>query len=256
MKITLLAALLTLLYTTALGQDPVTISPQFYRILLENEQVRVLEYRLKPGEKEPMHSHPAGVIYVLSDATVKFTTPDGKSGGKPATSGETFWREPITHAVENVGTTEAHTIAVELKTAKAAQTSKDEETLWNLERAYWRYVQENDLSSYANLWHERFLGWPSVSATPVHKDHITDWITTQTSKGLVFKNGELKPASIQVTGDTAMVCYWVTFTWADKAGTGPAQTIRITHAWLKTGSDWRILGGMSMPEPERKQSGR
>ena len=105
MKTTVLAALLTLLCTTAHGQDPVTTSPKFYKVLLENDQVRVLEYRLKPGEKEPMHSHPAGVIYVLSDATVKFTTPDGKTGGGPATAGQTFWREPITHAVENVGTT-------------------------------------------------------------------------------------------------------------------------------------------------------
>jgi hypothetical protein len=37
---------------TAFAQDPVKISPQFYKLLLENDQVRVLEYRLKPGEKE------------------------------------------------------------------------------------------------------------------------------------------------------------------------------------------------------------
>ena len=38
------------------------------------------------------------------------------------------------------------------------QGSKDEETLWNLERAYWRYVQDSDLPAYSNLWHEDFLG--------------------------------------------------------------------------------------------------
>jgi hypothetical protein len=95
-----------------------------------------------------------------------------------------------------------------------SQPSRDEQTLWNLEHAYWRYVQENDLSSYSNLWHKDFLGWPSVSAAPVHKDHITEWITAQTSKGLVFKNGEFKPAAVQVTGDVAMVCYWITFKMA------------------------------------------
>ena len=150
--------------------------------------------------------------------------------------------------MENVGDTEAHAIAIDLKTAKPAQVSKDEQTLWNLEHAYWRYVQDHDLSSYSNLWHERFLGWPSVSAAPVHKDHITDWITAQTSKGLTFKTDEVKPASIQVTGDVAMVCYWVTFRCLDHEGKGAAQTVRITHAWLKTANDWRIMGGMSMPE--------
>src|SRR5262245_10706292 len=61
--------------------------------------------------------------------------------------------------------------------------SADEAAIWDLERAYWRYVQSNDLQSYSGLWNEAFLGWPSVSATPVSKEHITDWITSQTSQG-------------------------------------------------------------------------
>jgi ketosteroid isomerase-like protein len=140
-------------------------------------------------------------------------------------------------------------VTLAFETINSAQASKDEQTLWNLEHAYWRYVQDNDLSAYSNLWHKDFLGWPSVSTAPVHKDHITEWITTQTSKGLVFKTGEFKPAAIQVTGDVAMACYWITFKWLDKNGNGAAHALRITHAWLKTGNDWRIIGGMSMPEP-------
>ena len=131
-----------------------------------------------------------------------------------------------------------------------SQELKDGQTLWSLERAYWRYVQDNDLSAYSGLWHKDFLGWRSVSAAPVHKDHITEWITSQTSKGLVFKAGELKRAAIQVTGEVAVACYWITFRWLDKGGNGAVHTLRITHAWLKTGDDWRIIGGMSMPEPE------
>src|SRR5206468_4896166 len=79
MKTTALAALLVLLYTTAHAQDPVKISPQYYKVLLENDQVRVLEFRLKPGEKEPMHSHPAGIVYALGGATLKFTYADGRA---------------------------------------------------------------------------------------------------------------------------------------------------------------------------------
>lgn len=242
--------LLLAICTTVLAQDPVTTSPQYYKVLLENDQVRVLEYRLKPGEKEPMHSHPAGVVYVLTGAKAKFSYPDGRTEEKAASPGEVIWREPTTHAVENVGDTETHVITVDFKTAKQSGGSKDEQALWDLEYSYWRYVQDNDLLSYSKLWHDRFLGWPSVNAAPVHKDHITDWITTQTSKGLVFKTEQLKPASIQATGDTAIVCYWITFRWVDKLGQGPAQTVRITHAWQKTADDWRIIGGMSMPEPK------
>ena len=116
MKNIILLPLLAVLSTTAHAQDPVKTSPQYYKVLLENDQVRVIEYHLKPGEKEPMHSHPAGVVYVLSGGKLKFSYPDGKTEEKAAATGETIWRDPITHAVENVGTTEAHAIAVDLKT--------------------------------------------------------------------------------------------------------------------------------------------
>jgi ketosteroid isomerase-like protein len=135
--------------------------------------------------------------------------------------------------------------------AFSSAASGDEQTLWNLERAYWQYVEKNDLAAYSNLWHKDFLGWPWVSSKPVRKDSITDWITSQTSKGLVFKAGEFKPAGIQVTGDVAFACYWITFRWVDKDGKGEAYTSRITHAWLRSGKTWRIIGGMSMRQPEK-----
>jgi ketosteroid isomerase-like protein len=129
-----------------------------------------------------------------------------------------------------------------------AEESADEQALWKLEHDYWRYVQENDLSAYSTLWHERFLGWPSVSPVPVHKDHITDWITAQTSKGLKFESVNFKPAAIQVTGDVAVTSYWQTFRWVDKNGDGATHGTRIMHTWLRSGQDWHIVGGMSMPE--------
>jgi quercetin dioxygenase-like cupin family protein len=99
--------------TTA--QDPAKLSPQYYKVLLENDQVRVLEYRLKPGEKEPMHSHTTGVLYIFGDAKLRTTYPDGKSEESAGGSGEAHWRNPVTHALENIGNTEAHALAVDLK---------------------------------------------------------------------------------------------------------------------------------------------
>jgi len=117
MKTFILISLLAVLWTTAHAQDPVKTSPQYYKVLLENDQVRVLEYRLKAGEKEAMHSHPAGVVYVLGGGKLKFSYPDGRTEEKAAATGETIWRDPTTHAVENIGDTEAHAIAVDLKTS-------------------------------------------------------------------------------------------------------------------------------------------
>ncbi len=140
------------------------------------------------------------------------------------------------------------------QTAKS-QASADEEAVWKLERAYWDYVQDNNLTAYRSLWHKDFLGWPTVSPAPLGKDHITDWITSQTAKGLAFKSMEFKPARIQVTGDIAVASYWITSKWVDKAGNGDAHTLRIIHTWLRDGTDkqWRIIGGMSMPEPAPPQ---
>jgi quercetin dioxygenase-like cupin family protein len=75
----------------------------------------VAEYRLRAGEQEPMHSHPAGVVYVLSGGTLKFSYPDERTEEKVAAAGETIWRDPVTHAVENTGKTEANAIAIDLK---------------------------------------------------------------------------------------------------------------------------------------------
>jgi quercetin dioxygenase-like cupin family protein len=95
--------------------DPVKLSPQDYTVRLENERVRVLEWRLKPGGKEPMHSHPDGVVIVLADATLKTTGPGGKSTTHAAINGEVQWGPAVSHAIENVGNTEAHSLLVELK---------------------------------------------------------------------------------------------------------------------------------------------
>jgi hypothetical protein len=126
-----------------------------------------------------------------------------------------------------------------------------EETIWNLELSYWQYVQQGNLTAYQTLWHNNFLGWPSVSDVPVRKDHITDWITSQTSKGLSFQLTEFKPAAIQVNGDLVVVYYWVTSKWVNKDGRGTDHTLRITHTWVKNGKDWQIVGGMSMLEPAK-----
>lgn len=99
--------------------DPVKLSPQYYTVRLDNDRLRVLEYRLGPGQKEPKHSHPPGIVYSLSDAKMKIETfPDGVVTTHDYHVGDLTWRDALTHAAENVGTTEAHVIAVELKACK------------------------------------------------------------------------------------------------------------------------------------------
>jgi quercetin dioxygenase-like cupin family protein len=97
------------------AQDPVHQSPELYRVLLDNDEVRVLEYRLKPGEKEPLHAHPDGVVYGFNDSKIRVTSADGKVTESPGKAGDVFWRKSVTHALENVGETDVHSLAVEIK---------------------------------------------------------------------------------------------------------------------------------------------
>jgi ketosteroid isomerase-like protein len=129
-----------------------------------------------------------------------------------------------------------------------APATADTEKLWSLEKAYWEYVQANDLQKYRSLWNTDFLGWPYVSPEPLRKDHITDWITAHTSKGESLKSYDLEPLATQVTGNIATTTYRVRLIWADKAGAGPPSTIRIIHTWVRNDGDrWQIISGMSAP---------
>jgi quercetin dioxygenase-like cupin family protein len=44
----------------------VKVARNNFKVLLENEHVRVLDFHSKSGEKIPMHSHPAYVTYAIS----------------------------------------------------------------------------------------------------------------------------------------------------------------------------------------------
>jgi mannose-6-phosphate isomerase-like protein (cupin superfamily) len=111
----LAAALLLALAAALPAQDAAKVSPKNVHVRLENDRVRVLEAMSEPGEHEGMHSHPANVVYVIEGGTLRITTPDGKSNVVTFKTGDTIWREPVTHAAVNVGKTRFHAIIVEMK---------------------------------------------------------------------------------------------------------------------------------------------
>jgi ketosteroid isomerase-like protein len=131
--------------------------------------------------------------------------------------------------------------------AMLAQSSGEAEKVWSLEESYWRYVKANQLKEYRSLWHEDFLGWPSVSPEPLRKAQITDWIVGHTSQGETLKRYDLERLPIQVRGDVATTTYRVRLTWSGKNGAETLQSVRIIHTWVRDGSSWRIISGMSAP---------
>lgn len=97
-------------------QDVLKAAGNVYKLLMENEKVRVLDILLKPGEKAPMHNHPSDhVVYVMKNTKFKLTFPEGKTNEVDLKAGQTLWMEAGSHATENIGTTEGHNLVIELK---------------------------------------------------------------------------------------------------------------------------------------------
>jgi len=107
--------------------DAMSAAPAHHTILLENDSVRVLDTRIRPGERTPVHTHRwPSALYLLSwsdfvryDAEGNVLVDSRTMAAKPAT-GSVLWSGPLgPHFAVNVGDRELRAIAVELKTPPA-----------------------------------------------------------------------------------------------------------------------------------------
>lgn len=107
-----------------MAQDAAKADPKHYKVVFENEQVRVLHISYGPGKKSVMHEHPEGVAVYLTDAVAKFTLPDGKSMDASGTAGQTFWTPASKHQPGNTGDRSFEVIQVEMKKMDVATVRK------------------------------------------------------------------------------------------------------------------------------------
>jgi len=96
-------------------EDAVTVAPEHYRVVLENDRVRVLEFRCAPGDKTQMHTHPDQVAVGIDGGDYRFSTPDGQVGEMTLETGQVIFADAVEHATEITGTREARAIVIELK---------------------------------------------------------------------------------------------------------------------------------------------
>ena len=95
--------------------DAITVAPDHYKVIEENDKVRILEFRGSHGEKTLMHSHPAVVAIALSAADVRFTIPGGQTMDISLSAGQAMYMDAADHATEIMSSGAAHVILVELK---------------------------------------------------------------------------------------------------------------------------------------------
>ncbi|HEY4710110.1 MAG TPA: hypothetical protein VIH46_08070 [Candidatus Acidoferrales bacterium] len=105
--------------------DAVIAAPHHHKLLFENDRVRVLEVRIAPGARVPVHTHrwPAS-IYVAKQSDFLRRDGDGnllfdsRTIGPPPAEPVAQWTPPLPpHSVENIGASEILLISTELKFA-------------------------------------------------------------------------------------------------------------------------------------------
>jgi quercetin dioxygenase-like cupin family protein len=100
---------------SAAAQDPLKVAPDMYKLLHENDRIRVMEVSFKPGSKIAKHSHPDHMVYALSAGKLKIQKPDGSAMDADIKVGDILWIPAETHWAENTGTTDVRLLVTELK---------------------------------------------------------------------------------------------------------------------------------------------
>lgn len=92
-------------------------SPEVYKVLAENEELRVIRATWMPGQKDAMHSHPMLAAYSLTDCRFRIYKPDGTTVEKSfkAHDGARVKGATRKHSFENITDKPCETLLVERK---------------------------------------------------------------------------------------------------------------------------------------------
>ena len=99
---------------TEIAKDPLVIASNVYKVLNENEKVRVLQVVFKPGDVAKMHHHPDHVVYAKSGGKMNFLS-GGKTQDMDIETGSVIFLDAQDHEAKNIGSTTIELIVFELK---------------------------------------------------------------------------------------------------------------------------------------------
>lgn len=104
--------------------DPVEVNPELYRVVFENDRVRVLEYTDEPGDRTRPHAHPDSVMVTMSSFRRRLSS-QGREVDVELPAFQVRWLDAQEHSGENIGATQSHAVFIELKEhASAARRSE------------------------------------------------------------------------------------------------------------------------------------
>ena len=65
-----------------------SVAPHVYKVLFENDRVRLLEVDLAPGVASDLHSHPDYLVYAIDGGTVHLAGPSGEGADVTINAGD------------------------------------------------------------------------------------------------------------------------------------------------------------------------
>ena len=103
--------------------DALVAAPEHHTLIFENDAVRMLDTRIKAGDRTPVHTHrwPAALYilrwssFVRRDARGEIVL-DSRTVGSLAKAPQGLWVQAMgPHSLENIGTSDLHVISIEIK---------------------------------------------------------------------------------------------------------------------------------------------
>jgi ketosteroid isomerase-like protein len=120
----------------------------------------------------------------------------------------------------------------------------EEEEIWTLEEAYFTRLYKADYEGVLAIVHSQFLGWPGAAPQPLDKEESARFMKKLAPTPTPC-TCRIERAGIRLLGDVALTQYTLHVNCGDTAGAPQIPSSRITHTWVKEGSQWKLLGGMS-----------
>jgi beta-alanine degradation protein BauB len=75
----------------SMPEDPTSTDPSLYKVVFENDRVRVLEYRDRPGDRTHLHGHPDSVMVTLSSFGRRLYGDDSRQADVDLPAGQVRW---------------------------------------------------------------------------------------------------------------------------------------------------------------------
>jgi hypothetical protein len=214
-------------------KDALAVAPDVYKVVFENERIRVLSFATQPGQKWALHSHPDSLAVSLSEYSVRNLAPAQAPVERHSRPGDVRWIPASSHTGENMGTTEMRGLIVELKDPVPSTSIEEKAVLTSFQAMLDGLGKRDKAMMMAQM-------LPGGSAVLMRKgkpaqmsfETLTDKLS---QPGPASHEERIHDAVVHVDGDVATL--WAPFDFLvdgkiDHCGRDIANLVRVDGHWI------------------------